>query len=98
MVSGGCVISGARVHHSLLFSRCRVHSYSEVNDSLILPDVDIGERTNGTRFSQLFGYLGNAQLGPVYLGPWGVLSLLSGSMWFFMVGISFWVQAGFSPG
>ena len=44
MVSGGCVISGARVHHSLLFSRCRVHSYSEVNDSLILPDVDVGER------------------------------------------------------
>ena len=41
MVSGGCVISG--VNHSLLFSRVRVHSYSTVTDSLVLPDVDIGE-------------------------------------------------------
>ena len=43
MVSGGCVISGASVNHSLLFSRVRVHSYSTVTDSLVLPDVDIGE-------------------------------------------------------
>jgi glucose-1-phosphate adenylyltransferase len=26
-----------------LFSRCHVHSYSTVDDSLLLPDVDIGE-------------------------------------------------------
>ena len=44
MVSGGNVISGASVNRSLLFSRCHVHSYSEVTDSVILPDVDIGER------------------------------------------------------
>jgi glucose-1-phosphate adenylyltransferase len=45
MVSGGCVISGSTVRHSLLFSNCYVHSYSEITDSVILPDVDIGERT-----------------------------------------------------
>ena len=44
MVSGGCVISGSTVHHSLLFSRVYVHSYSEIKDSVILPDVDIGEK------------------------------------------------------
>ena len=43
MVSGGCVVSGALVNRSLLFSRCKVHSYTEVTDSVILPDVDIGE-------------------------------------------------------
>ena len=42
MVSGGCVISGAHVKKSLLFSRSRVHSYSTVNDSVILPEVKIG--------------------------------------------------------
>jgi glucose-1-phosphate adenylyltransferase len=42
MVSGGCVISGARIKHSLLFSNVKVHSYSEITDSVILPDVDIG--------------------------------------------------------
>ncbi len=43
MVSGGCVVSGANVRGSLLFSRTSVHSYSRVADSVILPDVDIGE-------------------------------------------------------
>ena len=43
MVSGGCVVSGAQIHNSLLFSRVKAHSYSAVTDSVILPDVDIGE-------------------------------------------------------
>jgi glucose-1-phosphate adenylyltransferase len=42
MVSGGCIISGALVRHSLLFSNVRVHSYATVEDSVILPDVEIG--------------------------------------------------------
>lgn len=42
MVSGGDVISGAVVRRSLLFSNVRVNSYSIVEDSVILPDVDIG--------------------------------------------------------
>lgn len=44
MVSGGCVISGSRVRHSLLFSNVRVNSYAYVHDSVILPDVDVGRR------------------------------------------------------
>ena len=44
MVSGGCIVSGAHVHDSLLFSRVYVHSYSKVTQSVILPDVDIGEK------------------------------------------------------
>jgi glucose-1-phosphate adenylyltransferase len=42
MVSGGCVISGATVRHSLLFSNVRVNSFALVEDSVVLPDVDIG--------------------------------------------------------
>jgi glucose-1-phosphate adenylyltransferase len=43
MVSGGCIVSGAYVRKSLLFSRVQVHSYSTVTESVILPDVDIGQ-------------------------------------------------------
>ena len=43
MVSGGCIISGAKVEHSLLFSNVKVHSYSHVKDSVVLPDVESGE-------------------------------------------------------
>ena len=42
MVSGGCVISGARVSRSLLFSNVNIHSFAEIQDSVVLPDVDIG--------------------------------------------------------
>jgi glucose-1-phosphate adenylyltransferase len=42
LVSGGCIISGAVVRRSLLFSNVRVNSYCQVEDSVILPDCDIG--------------------------------------------------------
>ena len=42
LVSGGCIISGATVRRSLLFSNVRVHSYSNIEDSVILPNVEIG--------------------------------------------------------
>ncbi len=42
MVSGGCIISGARVHHSLLFSNVYVNSHARVDDTVVLPDVTIG--------------------------------------------------------
>ncbi|MDD5177247.1 MAG: glucose-1-phosphate adenylyltransferase [Sterolibacterium sp.] len=42
LVSGGNIISGAVVRRSMLFSRVRVHSYATVEDSVILPKVDIG--------------------------------------------------------
>ncbi len=44
MVSGGCVISGSLVKRSLLFSNVRVHSFSEITDSVILPEVEIGRK------------------------------------------------------
>ncbi len=43
MVSGGCIISGAVVRHSLLFSNVVANAHSTVEDSVILPNVHIGE-------------------------------------------------------
>lgn len=42
LVSGGCIVSGAKIDRSLLFSDVKVHSYSEVCESVILPEVEIG--------------------------------------------------------
>ncbi len=42
LVSGGCIISGSTVRRSVLFSNVRVHSFSSIEDSVILPDVTIG--------------------------------------------------------
>jgi len=43
MVSGGCIISGAVVRHSLLFSNVRVESGSALQDAVVLPDAEIGQ-------------------------------------------------------
>ena len=42
IVSGGCIVSGSGVRHSVLFSGVRVHSFCEVEQAVILPDVVIG--------------------------------------------------------
>lgn len=41
-VSGGCIISGAKISRSLLFSNVRVRSYSLIEESVILPEVVVG--------------------------------------------------------
>jgi glucose-1-phosphate adenylyltransferase len=42
LVSGGCIISGSTINQSVLFSDVRVHSFSSIQDSVILPQVEIG--------------------------------------------------------
>ena len=44
------------------------------------------ERTERARFNTWLGWIGNAQLGPIYLGTWGTVSLATGLIWFAMVG------------
>jgi glucose-1-phosphate adenylyltransferase len=41
LVSGGCIISGATLRRSLLFTGVRIHSYAQVENAVILPGVDI---------------------------------------------------------
>jgi len=42
MVSGGCIVSGAQVTNSLLFSNVRIEYGSEIQDCVVLPEVRIG--------------------------------------------------------
>ncbi len=44
MVSGGCIISGAQVRESMLFTNVRVEERSAIERSLLLTDVRIGRR------------------------------------------------------
>ena len=45
MIAGGCIVSGSSVRHSLLFSNVHVHSFCEVEDAVIFPEVEIGRRS-----------------------------------------------------
>ena len=44
IVSGDCIISGASLKHSVLSSSVTLHSKAEVDQSVLLPEVDIGRQ------------------------------------------------------
>ncbi len=49
LVSGGCIVSGAQVRHSVLFSNVLVRSYSMIEDTVVLPDVQINRHCRVSR-------------------------------------------------
>jgi photosynthetic reaction center M subunit len=77
-----------------IFTQVQVRAAPEMG---LVENVELGNRTTGAGFSNLLGWFGNAQLGPIYLGTFGVISVATGAIWFFLVGASFWYQAGFNP-
>jgi glucose-1-phosphate adenylyltransferase len=44
LISGGCIVSGSTVRRSLLFSDVHVDCYSYLEDTVVLPQVRIGQR------------------------------------------------------
>ena len=49
LVAGDCIISGASIRRSLLFTGVRVHSYAGLHEAVILPEVDIGRQARLSR-------------------------------------------------
>lgn len=50
LVAGDCIISGASLRSSLIFTGVRAHSYSELNEAVVLPDCQI---SRGVRLSRV---------------------------------------------
>ena len=46
MVSHGCIISGGRIHRSVLSVGCRINSFSEVEESVLYERVRVGRHAN----------------------------------------------------
>jgi photosynthetic reaction center M subunit len=77
-----------------IFTQVQVRAAPEMG---MVEGVELENRTRRARFSTLLGWFGNAQIGPIYLGTMGVISLATGAIWFLMVGFWFWDQAGYNP-
>ncbi|NOE16644.1 photosynthetic reaction center subunit M [Ruegeria atlantica] len=54
------------------------------------------ERIGKPFFSKLVGWLGNAQLGPIYLGTFGVVSIATGILWLNIIGLNMLAQVNWS--
>jgi glucose-1-phosphate adenylyltransferase len=50
LVSGGCIVSGASLRNSLLFTGVRINSYASVEGAVVLPYVEI---SRGARLSRV---------------------------------------------
>ena len=50
LVSGDCIISGSSIHRSLIFTGTRAHSYSMLDQAVVLPHCEIGR---GARLSKV---------------------------------------------
>jgi glucose-1-phosphate adenylyltransferase len=42
LVAGGCIISGGKVRRCVLSPNVRIHSYSEISDSVLMEGVEVG--------------------------------------------------------
>lgn len=46
LVSGGCIVSGAALRRTLLFTGVRVNSYSAMEEAVVLPYVNVGRHAS----------------------------------------------------
>ncbi|WP_420333160.1 photosynthetic reaction center subunit M [Roseibium sp.] len=65
-------------------------------EGMPLPKDD-SPRTGTPIMSRLFGWIGNAQIGPIYLGYLGTLSLVFGLIAFEIIGLNMWASVGWDP-
>jgi photosynthetic reaction center M subunit len=77
-----------------IFTQVQVRAAPEMG---MVEKVDLSNRSKGAGYWTLAGWFGNAQLGPIYLGAFGTISLAAGLIWFVMIGGWYWHQAGFNP-
>ena len=60
-------------------------------------DEGIFPRVKVSAFSHLIGRIGNAQIGPVYLGWMGIISIVFFGVSFLIIGMNMWASVGWSP-
>ncbi len=49
LISGGCIVSGSSLRHSLLCDNVHVHSYGEIDQAIVLPFVTVGRNARLSR-------------------------------------------------
>lgn len=77
-----------------IFNRVQVRS---IPDPGLPIDTSTGQRYGKGGFSYWIGKIGDAQIGPIYLGWSGILSLLFGFMAIEIIGLQFLRQVNWSP-
>ena len=83
------------IQYQNLYNRVQVHGPADMG--VPMNETGMFER-QGTPFtSRLFGLIGNAQIGPIYLGWLGTISLVCGFIAFEIIGLNMWASVNWDP-
>lgn len=83
------------IQYQNLYNRVQVHGPADMG--VPMNETGMFER-QGTPFtSRLFGLIGNAQIGPIYLGWLGTISLVCGLIAFEIIGLNMWASVNWDP-
>lgn len=77
-----------------IFNRAQVRGPAYAGVPLPAEDRD---RTTETLYSYWMGKIGDAQIGPIYLGGLGIASLLCFFICFEIIGLNMWASVGWDP-
>ena len=77
-----------------LFTQTQVRGPAEAGVSI---DESFWPRRGTPGFNHLIGRIGNAQIGPIYLGWFGVASLICGFIAIEIIGLNMWASVGWDP-
>ena len=77
-----------------IFTQVQVHGHGELGIPI---GRETGNRAGKPVFSWLLGLFGNAQLGPIYLGATGTISLICGFIAFEIIGLNMLASVNWDP-
>jgi photosynthetic reaction center M subunit len=77
-----------------IFTQVQLRGHPETGPALPAED---DPRTGKPGFSYWLGKLGNAQLGPIYLGKLGLASIVCFVIAFEIIGLNMWASVGWNP-
>jgi photosynthetic reaction center M subunit len=78
-----------------VFTRVEVQGPGEAG--LALPPGGTGRRFGTPAQNSLFGRIGHSQVGPIYLGWYGVASIICGFIAIEIIGLNMWASVGWDP-
>jgi len=78
-----------------LFTRVQVHTAGY--PGVPLPKESADNRVGPIQHFPLAGKIGDAQIGPIYLGTLGVWALVFGTIAFMIIGLNMWAQVNWNP-
>ena len=84
----------AQLRYQNIFTQVQVRAAPDMG---VEPESSNFGRTGEPFFFYLLGKLGNAQIGPIYLGGLGIASLLCGFIAIEIIGLNMWASVGWDP-